>query len=417
MRILITGAQFNNKGAQSLLFTLINEMCLRFEDCEFYYLPIDNCFNYHPDEYLMHIVYDDMAWKDNTGTFKDCVRYKLVCIKQEIKWYTNIKKHFSRLSNVLDIINVMIDISGFALSSKISKYLPSRYLRLIKASKEKGIPVVLMPQSFGPFDYGINKGKYCKEIYQILKSVDYIYARELEGARLLRDDIGIEENVLISPDLVLQSETLECRKIYKKEPLSNVRKIESSDAIGIIPNTQLLKNCSKDYLLNIYKRIIEALIKNNKEVYIFRHSNDLLLCKDIFNMFNGDERIHIIIDEMNCVDFGKFVSQFQFVVASRYHSIIHSYRQDVPAIILGWATKYKDLANLVGQADYVFDLSSINESTMIDLQNKITQLCDRVDEEADVIRSNLINIRNESKLSLAWDLLSEIDKEGNSHEN
>ena len=46
---------------------------------------------------------------------------------------------------------------------------------------------------------------------------------------------------------------------------------------------------------------------------------------------------------------------FDFVIASRYHSIIHGYEVGVPAVIIGWAEKYHELANLFEQEEFIFD--------------------------------------------------------------
>ncbi|MCI9142704.1 MAG: hypothetical protein HFH87_08790, partial [Lachnospiraceae bacterium] len=45
---LITGAQFGNKGAQSMLFVAVSELRRKYPDCDIYYLPIDTMENY-PD--------------------------------------------------------------------------------------------------------------------------------------------------------------------------------------------------------------------------------------------------------------------------------------------------------------------------------------------------------------------------------
>ena len=58
MNVLVTGAQFNNKGAQSLLFTVMSQLRNQYDDVEIYYLPIDDCFSYTPDIYKFHVVFE-----------------------------------------------------------------------------------------------------------------------------------------------------------------------------------------------------------------------------------------------------------------------------------------------------------------------------------------------------------------------
>ena len=67
MNVLITGAQFGNKGAQSMLFTVVNEVRDRYPNAEFYYLPLDyykeDCFQ-NLENYRFHF--------DNCSTGSVC---------------------------------------------------------------------------------------------------------------------------------------------------------------------------------------------------------------------------------------------------------------------------------------------------------------------------------------------------------
>ena len=51
MKVMITGAQFNNKGAPSLLFTVVDQLKKRFSDIAIYYLHIDDYWTYDKEEY------------------------------------------------------------------------------------------------------------------------------------------------------------------------------------------------------------------------------------------------------------------------------------------------------------------------------------------------------------------------------
>ena len=49
------------------------------------------------------------------------------------------------------------------------------------------------------------------------------------------------------------------------------------------------------------------------------------------------------------------LKQFQFIVASRFHAIVHAFKNGIPCIALGWATKYYDLMKQFGQEQYMLD--------------------------------------------------------------
>jgi polysaccharide pyruvyl transferase WcaK-like protein len=95
-----------------------------------------------------------------------------------------------------------------------------------------------------------------------------------------------------------------------------------------------------------------------------RHSiEDLSFCWDIKKMFIDLDAVIIIEDDFNAIELENIIKQFDFIVASRYHSVIHAYKNNVPAIVLGWATKYKDLTRACAQ-----------ESCFIDCNRRINDL-------------------------------------------
>ena len=63
----------------------------------------------------------------------------------------------------------------------------------------------------------------------------------------------------------------------------------------------------------------------------------------------------MITDDLSAIELENIIKQFDFVIASRYHSIIHSYKNGIPALVIGWATKYFELLENFDQLDYFFD--------------------------------------------------------------
>ena len=73
-------------------------------------------------------------------------------------------------------------------------------------------------------------------------------------------------------------------------------------------------------------------------------------------MYKDEDRVHLIEEELSCIEYEKVIVFFDFVIASRYHSIVHSYKAGTPAIIIGWATKYYELAQEMHQEKYHIDV-------------------------------------------------------------
>ena len=72
--------------------------------------------------------------------------------------------------------------------------------------------------------------------------------------------------------------------------------------------------------------------------------------------FDAIEAVILLEQDFSCLEFNELVQKFRYLVASRFHSIVHAYKNGVPCIAMGWATKYHDLLKLFGQEQYVFDV-------------------------------------------------------------
>lgn len=409
MNVLITGAQFANRGAQSMLFTVVNEVRNRYADAEFYYLPLDyyreNCFK-HCEEYRINFVYDDLALRDYP------VRYGIAGkIKRDIDCITMQRKiskyNVPNLSDIWNKIDVMIDVSGYSLTSKFSISSVDRMLRHINTAKSAGATVIILPQSYGPLNFGDKTEAVCKRIGEAFSKVDLLFAREQEGKEVLENECGVTGAVL-SPDIVLQAQEIKWENVYKEKPELNIRKLETEGNVGIVPNGETVKNGNKEFVLASYKRFIEELRSKGKEIYIFRHSDDIALCRDIYELVKEDEHCHLIEDEMDCLTYSEFVKQFDFVIASRFHSVVHAYREKIPAFVLGWAIKYQELTKLLGQEKYVFDITKASEEDIATMLEKLDFLCDNFADEAKTLSEKLALIRNESCFDKCWEVMDKI---------
>lgn len=81
----------------------------------------------------------------------------------------------------------MIDISGYNIGDKWDLATHESYFNNIRLAIKFNIPIVLMPQSFGPFHYTKNKDYLMSQIRELFKYPVAIYAREMEGYQLLKN--------------------------------------------------------------------------------------------------------------------------------------------------------------------------------------------------------------------------------------
>ena len=96
------------------------------------------------------------------------------------------------------------------------------------------------------------------------------------------------------------------------------------------------------------------------------------------------------------------VKQFDFLIASRYHSIIHAYKEGIPCVALGWAVKYQELLELFNQSNYVFDVRNMNN--FVEILNAVVWLDKKHLLESKKIKKELFEVQKEN----CFDILENI---------
>ena len=109
---------------------------------------------------------------------------------------------------------------------------------------------------------------------------------------------------------------------------------------------------------------------------------------------------------MDCLSYSAFVQQLDFVIASRFHSIVNAYRVSVPALVLGWAIKYQELTKLVGQEQYVFDVSTLDQPDHAEqMLRQLRAMMENHAAESSVIKNQVQKVQQESCFLKCWETL------------
>lgn len=367
-QFLITGAQFHNKGAQAMLFTAVSEIHKQFPKANIWYLPVD----------VMHFNYSEQLQN----------KYKFIFLLDGSDLHT-------QLFEILPNLTAIIDVSGYALSSQ---WDVDWYMQILRMAYNYKIPLYLMPQSFGPFDFEERKNA---ELEKLLSYTKKIYAREKAGYDLLIQKYHLT-NVEMSKDLVLQNRGLNYDCIYQQTSDIEVYTIPTEKNVGIIPNVRNYQFGNKRKVLYIYKVLIERLLELGKDIYIISHSDDKEACEDIYTMFYEVDKVHIYTEYMDCIQYCSYVKNFEYLIASRFHAIVHAYKENVPCIAIGWAEKYKELLNSFEQSRYVFDVREDIDIT--ELCQSVIYMNEHFREEKKKLADILPNMQTEN----CFDFLKEL---------
>ncbi len=401
MKILVTGANLINKGAQSMLFVTVDQLKRIFPGCTVYYAT------YRGDsvkEYAFERMYWDPFVKKAiiSGSFSK-LEWLKQSLKNTVKFILRKSDEFNSIHKSLSLIHqvdLILDISGYALSDKWGYSYNEAYLDNIRIAKKLNIPICLMPQSFGPFNYEnrMDKDKaenLRKDIKELFAYPSLIFAREFESKENLKN-IGIT-NVRLSDDLVLQSNSLNFQSVFSSSHKDKTRGENASHkrSIAFIPNQQIANRGYKDTLLQEYSIAIANLTDQNYKVVIMRHSGeDATLCNEVYEKFKANPNVEYLQEDLDCYEYSDFIKDFCIVVSSRFHAAVHAIKEVVPTITVGWAVKYSELMSSVGLGKYALDITGTLETGL--LSNMLMDMLSEYDDCKEDIRKNLEIIQSKN---------------------
>lgn len=380
--IMIIGGEFNNKGAQAMSFITISRLKELFPQHEILFVSEVDIYRDPKDlvNYNFKIIHNPFL---RNNFFGETILRKLLKKNQRI----NPKEYKKYLPNT----EYIFDISGYALSSQWGEEKSLQYLKRCEISSNYGIKTVILPQSIGPFNYTSEKIDWKEKLSQTLNKVNLIFPREEQGRQAL-EDVNVIDNVIQCYDLVLTSRAaINWSSIYHNIPEDREFTI-ASKSVAIIPNMRNFDHSNKDELLEVYNTIVNELIKKGKNIYLIRHSGeDIEACHLIKDLFKYNDSVKIISEDMTPSEFEKLIQKFDYAIASRFHSVVHSYKEKVPCLILGWAIKYQELAKLFDQSQYVLDVR--NDINLKEIKNCISELDQNCFEESVKIKNVLNDVK------------------------
>ena len=357
MNYLITGGEFNNKGAEAMTLTALKHIYAADPGAAVYMLDTGENRKYELTAAVTFVTAPLylLNYLSHGYTFRDFLRWGKDVVRMLLPGRQSYVPQLSRLLKIFRSVDVMIDISGYALGSRWDEDKPVTYCKWIRAIAENGGKVYLMPQSFGPFEF--EHPETLALVKHSLALCQKIFAREEEGYRALLG-FGLT-NVVKSADSVLLEQDADASALIRNYgqyvetfPLKNTKNA------AIVPNYRLIDRggYSLEQLLAFYSRVIDTF--TDTDFYLTAHAGeDLELCRAVKERYPENERVILIDHVLLPFNYEALAGQLDFVIASRYHAIIHAYREGTPAVILGWAEKYREVAALFDQSHYLIDLN------------------------------------------------------------
>jgi colanic acid/amylovoran biosynthesis protein len=118
---------------------------------------------------------------------------------------------------------------------------------------------------------------------------------------------------------------------------------------------------------------------------------------EIGERFNNQADVTLISEELSAVELENLIGKFDFLIGSRYHSLIHAYKNHVPVIAIGWAVKYEELLERFQQSEYFFD--GREEISRSEFLNSITDMDKKLKANTEKVTSKTSDIQQNDLFS------------------
>jgi polysaccharide pyruvyl transferase WcaK-like protein len=384
--IIITGGNFINKGAQSMLFCTVDGLTNKYPGAKIIMIDLFPSLSQNEKKkYTFSIV---------NMHIRTVLRIAFPILKFIVKPkpISNPEKEILQHFKTADMV---LDISGYGVSSHNQKPIWT-YATLfpVKLAKKYNVPFIFLPQSIGPFEFKRwKKWILWPLIKKYLGYSKTIFIREPECRSYL--NTFRLDGIIDSFDLVLQSPTLNVRNIYANaDEIENNEKPIPPHSVIIIPNKQLTKLSSINKVIHHFSRIIQHLIAKHENVIILRHSSDDNdLCNQIYSRIK-QPNVHLINEDLSPYQIQQILKESKYVVASRYHGLIHALKLGKPSIVIGWANKYKKVMDTFNLQEYHFDIRKVSDTKMHaaleKMGNQYTQISQQISQQVQEIQTDNI---------------------------
>lgn len=396
--VLLTGGGFANKGAEALLKTVKAELIKRLEDVRFQAIvPVEQQWDARKAGFVPY----------SSRSRQEFITYHLGRVPgcKATQAWTAVSQS-GRYLGWMTGSDAVLDVSGYKYTDKFGIYPMQLMEKLFSGYYTGGAPYVFMPQAWGPFNKSFTK----QAIRYMVERSALIYARDKTSLESLMNVPDIRADKLkLAPDIVLKFEPRESRDTL--EPLERTGLLYRNRLrAGICPNVKIFKATQQEGvgLDNPYVRWLAELCKNflaetDVELVIFPHEmspnwwqrDDRHVCRLVCKLIGDNSRVRYFSERCSADTLKLLIRELDFLVGSRFHSLIAGLSLYVPTVAMGWSHKYKELLNDAGIGELAFSYEQMYDRAIITnileawanreqvrcrLERSIPLLCQKIDD-------------------------------------
>ncbi|TWX73065.1 polysaccharide pyruvyl transferase family protein [Colwellia sp. C1TZA3] len=351
-KIEIKGVEFNNKGAELMLLSIIQALDIHLHTYQLVLSP-GHLLPYEKRAKLG-------AWQKFSFSFFG------------IDWTwlgnlfpTKIRKMLHHFGIIVEKdIDIVLDASGFVYSDEWGENRLKKTLKQLTKMQKNGQCYIFLPQAFGPFT-----GKNDELMQKIIAKSQLIITRDQVSYKHV-SLLAKRGEALCFPDFTT---LLSVNKISLPEHLP-------TKYVCVIPNHKMFsqkspadKKCYIQFLITSIKAIEECGLTP----VLLNHEGkeDYDICLTIVEQ---NKNKLIILNELDALKVKKVIAQSFFCISSRFHGCISSLSQGVPAISTSWSHKYEELYRSYQCEDFLLETTI----SKVELLKKIEKIINQREQQS-----------------------------------
>lgn len=231
-------------------------------------------------------------------------------------------------------IGGVIDASGFHYSDQFPVSFPRRHALAGRRWARRGIPKVLLPQAFGPFERPATR-RWTREA---LEQASLVFVRDRVSEKYV-GQLGVTTRTVRSPDFTIGL------------PPAAVEPISAQPFLAIVPNTKMFTTGGLDrarYVDTLAAFHSAAAANGLGSVVVVHEATDHDVAGELARRIDAP-----VFSSNDPLELKAVLGQASAAVASRFHAVVGCVSQSVPTLAIGWSHKYRELMEDFGVGDRV----------------------------------------------------------------
>ena len=335
MMIEIKGVQFVNKGAELMLYAVLQQLAERWPQASYVISPGVN---------------SSYTARARVGALQKVqMRRRGVDLNALSRFLPKRIRQYLRRQYGLVFecdIDFVLDATGFGYGDAWGRLNSKLVAGEIKRARRRGAQYIFLPQAFGPFKRQSEHAQLARVLHHATlvcardqTSYDHVMRLPAETHRA-----ALADKLCLYPDFT--------NLLKAKTPREFSSQFSNHKVVLIIPNSNMLdsrnpkQDAWKDRYIPLLLDIVAVAKGDNLCPVILNHEgqSDQVLCEVLSTRANAELGVDLpIISYQNPVDVKGAIKGSYLVVSSRFHGCVSALSQSVPCLGTSWSHKYEAL--------------------------------------------------------------------------